>query len=676
MRKGVTMRRNILTIISLSLLVLFAYQLASVPQDVNVDKLPPPFAPDRVLVAFQPGTRGADISEAHRRAGNHVLKTLDAIGVQVIAVPAGTVLENVAVYQHNPNVRFAEPDYFRTFVVPDEGRDPVLGIQDYFDEQWGLHNTGQKLADPATGLPGSSGASGADIDAPEGWEISKGSPDIVIAILDSGIDCNSVDLNGKCLDAAAMNFVSGYEDLADILGHGTHVAGIAAANTDNGIGVAGVGWNSSIVSLKVCYGWPAIIPLLGVCPVSGSIEAIIHAADMGYDVINMSYGSDEVDGSGNPIALAGNSQAEAAAVSYAWNKNVVLVAAAGNDANTSLAYPAAYPEVIAVAATNMYDNLASFSSFGNDWVSVAAPGENILSTYPDYICATIIPSYDPAEGCLTWLSGTSMASPHVAGAASLVRALVGSNEQVRDLIESSADQVGAGGQNFLAWTQHGRLNIHNALAANQGSNTPPMANFSYLCTGFVCSFDGATESSDPDGSIVSYAWDFGDNNAGSGGTVSHTYASNDTYIVSLTVTDNNGTNDSISQNVMVSDSVNAPPTANFSYSCSGRDCAFDGSASSDPNGDGDIISYVWSILDGDNTETISGKIIDYTYVNTGSSFVTLIVTDSIGNPDTASTSLRVKSKGRTAGGSSGGGDTPGGGGSFCDKNPDHKKCSK
>ena len=660
------MRRNILSIISLLLLVLFTYSVVSVPLDVGVGK-PPPFAPDRVLVAFQPGTPGAAISETHRQAGGHVLKTLAAIGVQVIAVPAGTVLDNVAVYQRNPNVRFAEPDYFRTFVVPDEGSDLVLGIQDYFNEQWGLHNTGQTLTDPATGSSGLPGTSDADLDAPEGWDISTGSPDIVIAILDSGIDCNSVELNDKCLDAA-MNFVSEYEGLADTTGHGTHVAGIAAANTDNGIGVAGVGWNSSIVSLKVCYGWPAFFPLLGVCPVSASLEAISHAADMGYDVINMSYGSDEVDSSGTPIALAGNSQAEAAAVTYAWSKNVVLVAAAGNNSNTTLSYPAAYPEVIAVAATNSDDNLASFSSFGNNWVSVAAPGENILSIYPDSVCAAVIPGYDPGEGCLTWLSGTSMASPHVAGAASLIRALVGSNVQVRDAIESSADQAGAGGQNFLAWTQHGRLNLHNALATSQGSNTPPMANFDYSCTGLACTFDG-TASNDPDGSIANYAWDFGDNSTGSGGTVPHTYASNDTYLVSLTVTDNNGATDSISQNVIVSEPVNAPPTANFSYSCTGRDCSFDGSASSDPNGD--IESYVWSILDGGTTETRSGETITYTYVNTGSSFVSLTVTDSAVNSDTASTSLRVKNKGKVEGDTSGG-DTPVG---PCKKNPNHKNCS-
>jgi thermitase len=672
------MRRHILTIIRLSLLVLFAYPIVSVAQEANMAALPPAFAPDRVLVAFQPGTPGIAMSDAHRQANGQVVKTLEAIGVQIIAVPAGTVLDTVAVYQHNPNVRFAEPDYFRTFVVPDEGSDPVLGIQDYFNEQWGLHNIGQPLTDPGTGSPTLSGTSDADIDAPEGWNISTGSSDIVIAILDSGIDCNSVELNGKCL-GAAMNFVSEYEGLADILGHGTHVAGIAAANTDNGIGIAGVGWNSSIVSLKVCYGWPAFLPLLGVCPVSASIEAITHAADMGYDVINMSYGSDEVDSNGAPIALAGHSEAEAAAVSYAWNNNVVIVAAAGNNANTTLSYPAAYPEVIAVAATNSDDNLASFSSFGNNWVSVAAPGENILSTFPDAACAAALPGYDPGDSCLTWQSGTSMASPHVAGAVALVRAVVASNEEARDLIESGADQIGAGGQNFLAWTQHGRLNIYQALAASQGPNTPPTASFNHFCTGLACSFDG-TASSDPGGSIVSYAWDFGDSSTGSGSSVTHTYASAGIYTASLTVTDNNGATNSTSQSIITSEPVNAPPTANFSFACSGRDCSFDASASSDPDGAADIVNYVWSILDGDTTETRSGKTITYSYVNTGSSFVSLTVTDSAGNFDTASTTLRVKNRGRSDGDTSGGGDTgggtPGGSGSFCDKNPDHKKCSQ
>ncbi|WP_341501947.1 S8 family serine peptidase [Gallaecimonas sp. GXIMD4217] len=494
-----------------SLWILLSFTVQGARPELPVHDQPPPaFAPDRLLVRFEPGTPAADMAAAHRRAGGHLLRTIPGIEVQLVQVPAGAVLERVERYRQNPNVRYAEPDYYRVMGLPDEGQDPPGGLGlDYFEQQWGLNNNGQLLADPETGATTLVGTPNADIDAPEGWDISTGSSAVKIAILDTGIDCTTLEFaavpgdGAKCVEQ--MNFVGDYTATTDdVVAHGSHVAGIAAARTDNDIGVAGVGWQSRVGNLKACFEYLydlapplGIYVYLGVCPVSSSAAAIIHAADHGYHVINMSYASDQVDEQGNPAnSPPPQPNTETAALDYAWDRGLVLVAAAGNAATSDLVYPAAHDKVIATGATERNDDRASFSSFG-DWVSLMAPGENILSTVPNELCVFYSEitgePFDPASDvCLDWYSGTSMASPHVAGAAALVWAhrfgdQLGNvatcqdsagtpcNQAIRDALEQGADAFGALGQNYSAWSQHGRLNLAGALGQAAPPAGPPSA---------------------------------------------------------------------------------------------------------------------------------------------------------------------------------------------------------
>ncbi|MGR8997498.1 MAG: S8 family serine peptidase [Gammaproteobacteria bacterium] len=488
--------------ICLFLIFLFSSLVSAQPPNQGTPNKFLGYAPDRVLVAFEQGTLGAEKKALHAQLGASVLKTIATLGVDVVQVPAGTVLDKVNLYDKNPNVRYAEPDYYRLFWFPTEGAEPFAG--NMFNEQWALNNTGQKMTycDLSYGcLPLDFGyvigTPGADIDAPEAWDIGRSNPNIKIAILDSGIDWTSIDLDGKYLPSEAVNYVQSYENtLEDKVGHGTHVAGIAAAECDNSVGVAGVACSASLVSLKVCYRYEAgpFDPLngAGVCPASAVAEAIAHTADPNgdgnttdhYQIANMSFGTDIVI---NAVwnGLQGYSATEESAVNTASNAGVLLVAAAGNDGTSDKNYPAAYANVFAVGATDEDDFKASFSNYGIDWVSVGAPGNYIWSVLPNALCG--LPAYS-SDTCLWPYSGTSMASPHVSGAAAVVLSYLQNNglakppinSQVQCHIEQGADQIGVQGLDYsVLYFKYGRLNLYGALqyfnACDGSFNSVPAA---------------------------------------------------------------------------------------------------------------------------------------------------------------------------------------------------------
>ncbi|MCU0243816.1 MAG: S8 family serine peptidase [Acidobacteria bacterium] len=280
---------------------------------------------------------------------------------------------------------------------------------------------------------------GADIKAPAAWDAVKGDPELIIAILDTGLDLAHPDLATKVY-SSGYDFANEDDEADDDHWHGTHVAGIAAADTGNAVGIAGVAWNCKLLPVKVTdasgdgyYSW--------------IIDGIIWAVDAGADVINISMGGEYDD------AFLED------ACKYAFDRGVVVVAAAGNDGGAGVLYPAAYDEyVLAVAASDYDDEIVSWSNYGPQ-VDVAAPGVYILSTAPRAYVGPGNPPY-------LFASGTSMASPHVAGLAALVKSLKPglSAADVMNVIRYTADDVNAAAApGFDDHAGYGRVNMERAL---------------------------------------------------------------------------------------------------------------------------------------------------------------------------------------------------------------------
>jgi thermitase len=463
-----------------------------------------PFVEGQLLVTFRPGVNAAARADAHRQAGGAVLAQVARSGVQLVGVTRGDERAAAARYRGNPNVQSAEPNYVRSVPEPtahDAGTEVVPGDLG-FDEQWALHNTGQ-LFYCFPWIDGQDlcfyiGTPGADIDAPEAWEISTGSPGVRVAVIDSGVDYTHPDI--------APNFIGGWDFVdndanpMDGHGHGTHVTGTIAAAVENLTGnpptpegVVGVAPSTSILGYRVCDD-------NGGCTDFAIVGAIAQAVADGAKVINMSLGSTEY------------SQILDDAIQDAWNANIVVVAAAGNDGTPELFFPAADANVVSVGAFDEDHLRASFSNYGT-WVDIAAPGNAVYSTYPLVACGGL-GTLPGNSGCYTWLSGTSMASPHVAAAAALLwsRGDVSSNQQLVSILLNSADRQGVSGIRLDSWTANGGLNIHDALSYGL-TNLPPVANAGadQVVTDTdgdgvaLIALDGGA-STDPDGTIVGYAW--------------------------------------------------------------------------------------------------------------------------------------------------------------------------
>jgi len=375
-----------------------------------------------------------------------VVRGLGLVG-QVLVQSAGASLETVENYfSTNTAVAHYDLDVVRTFnALPN---DPQLG------QLWGLNNTGQNGGTPH-----------ADINAPAAWGISTGSRNVVVAVIDTGVDYTHSDLaaniwtnlretagngrdddgDGFADDVHGYDFVNNDGDPTDDFGHGTHVAGTIGGVGNNGLGVAGVNWSVSIMPLK-------FLGANGSGRTSDAVRAINYATmqrtryGVNVRVLNCSWG-----GGGFDSALQD-------AIQAAGNAGILTVAAAGNDGRNNDVYPN-YPSnygsssLLAVAATDRNDNLASFSNYGAASVDLAAPGVSVYSTVP-------------GNGYAIY-SGTSMATPHVAGVAALAWSVApsASVSDIRNAILQGADRI-AGLSGKVA--TGGRLDAYNTLQLLSG----------------------------------------------------------------------------------------------------------------------------------------------------------------------------------------------------------------
>jgi PKD repeat protein len=475
--------------------------------------------------------------------------------------------------------------------------------------------------------------------------------DVDIAILDTGVyigqnpDGSSrshLDLNLRFVsDCTGAIFYplfggcSGSGDFQDYHGHGTHVAGIAAAK-DNDIGTLGVAPGATLWSFKVLQadgtGTTGMI-LAGIDAVAANADQI--------EVANMSLG------------FEGTSQAINDAIAAATNVGVTFVVAAGNSSIDASGFsPANSPDVITVSALADFDGLpgglgsptcrndeddtlADFSNYGTA-VEIAAPGVCIYSTWLN-------------DGYAT-LSGTSMASPFVAGAVARYIAESGVPTNTRADVEAiKAAIVGAGvpqdsscGFTDVDDSPEPLLFVNGLLFGGDGScedgssvNAPPVADFSYQCTDLTCVF--TDQSADSDGNIVSHSWDFGDGATSTEQSPTHTYDEQGIYTVSLTVTDDGGASNMTLQDVEVTDPTptNTPPVASFTSSCTDLSCSFT-NTSTDP--DDDPLSYDWDFGDGTTSESADPT---HAYAEAGTYTVTLTVTDDDGATDATSQNVTV-----------------------------------
>ena len=360
--------------------------------------------PDELLVGFHGGVDAGAAEAIYRSHGAAKLEQVRGLNVHRIRVAPSTLGAVAATLARRPEVKFVEPNKR----VP-----PSLTANDpYFPYEWHLSMIG----------------------APSAWDITQGNASVVIAILDSGIDPTHPDLAAKLLPG--YNLVSGNTSTGDWNGHGTVVAGAAAAIGNNGVGVTGVAGQNKVLPV-------VIADSTGYALFSTIASGITWAADHGAKVANLSY-------------AATGSSAVTSAAQYALSKGMIVILAAGNCG--CFDSTAASPYILAVSATDSGDNLASWSSQGN-FVGISAPGAGIYST--------------TSGGGYGAYSGTSVASPVVAGVAAL---MISANpslspSNVATLLQANADDLGAAG-----WDPaygYGRVNAYRAVAAATASAPPP-----------------------------------------------------------------------------------------------------------------------------------------------------------------------------------------------------------
>ena len=385
------------------------------------------YVTDELIVKMKGDTnQSAAVSQIQSR-GAVVRESFSDLGIMVVQVAPGDTIESMQrSLEANPDVEYVEKNYI---VYADlTPNDPRYGQQSYLSV----------------------------IDAPLAWNSETGDSNVVIAVLDTGVEVVHEDISGKSLQGCSVigSFTENScgTNVDDNHGHGTGVAGTAAAKTNNGLGVAGLCWNCPILPVKV-------LSDSGSGSLSDTIEGINFARNYALNnpskrvVINMSLGRD--------CQSSGVTQSEQDAINAAWNAGVLVVASAGNSANSNLQCPAAADHVIAVSATTSSDTLASFSSYGS-FVDIAAPGVSIVNA---------VGTSNVAGSFYASWSGTSFSAPIVSGVAGLVWSADTSltNTEVDQILRDTAENIGSS-----LYFGEGRVNAGFAVdLASSGNPAPP-----------------------------------------------------------------------------------------------------------------------------------------------------------------------------------------------------------
>jgi len=504
------------------------------------------FAPNEAMIQFTDGTMASNMIEKMQNAlGSFTHNEYNVTNAMHIIVPGKSFDQIKQLLNAMPGIKSVEKNYAQISFNSNDT---------YYSKLWAIENTGQSVNNK-------SGTKDADMDVNEAWNIEKGDKDVVVAVLDTGVDYTHNDLTDNMWGG---NSKHGYDFAGDDDGnndndpmpdkpyddkghyHGTHVAGTIGAIGNNSNGVSGVAQNVQIMAVKVFrpngYGYNSDI-LEGLDYVSDQIDAGVKVV-----AINASYGG------------GGGSQGDTMdeAIKNLGKKGVVFCAAAGNDGkniDNDPTYPASYdaPNIITVAASDQDDKLASFSNYGKNTVEVAAPGTNILSTYPDNQYA--------------YLQGTSMATPNVTGTVALLSS-VNPEATVKERIDAITNNVDTKSDLTNKVSTNGRVNTYEAVKSLANNNSAPSAKNDSTTTEYETkvTIDVLKNDTDADGDTLTIKSTTNPSHGSvsvKNGKIEYApesgFSGTDNF--NYTVSDGNGGEDSATVTVTVKEKENSVPTA-------------------------------------------------------------------------------------------------------------------